>query len=565
MPPREDYQYLSLHDAYHARQSLVHVYGIVTEFTSPRPTRGTDYMSHVKIADPTVRDIRSGDDSRTFTDVQVQFFASRENLPRPRKVGDIIRLHRVEVKQWNGRPQFIAKVGVLQGGAAAGGWARCQFLLFDGDDDASDDPYQQSSNGYTFDVAKDGAQLARLRKHWMDIGGAAALDSGFTIAIQAIRYSENYDLHVRVLDVVNVDGRVTLIVWDGSDARPFPPGWRTNNMGVGGDSQSQEASEMIGREGVHFAPFAADQPLTEAASAEYRERRGDVPRIGTAFPVVMRQFDMQEEDLPARGQWIRLRKLSSWVRDGQLQGLFGQPSRWAQAEPNESWRAAYEKRLETRRTSMWAPDVLLAGAGGDIQSQDDLPADPENPPLTMTPHQGAPLHTLREILMTPPPSRHRCLVRVVGHFPKDVHDFCADGSAGGTRVGDPSPAGKRRGGRGAARADADVAFVSAKTDDSEHEFEVSLLLEDATGKLRAHLSPREARTFFHGIQPCDLWESEVSYARVADKMRKLTAHHESQPRRGWIECCIMSYVVPAMGEEAPEKRCYQIFGTSCVA
>ena len=75
MPPREDYQYLSLHDAYHARQSLVHVYGIVTEFTSPRPTRGTDYMSHVKIADPTVRDIRSGDDSRTFTDVQVTITA----------------------------------------------------------------------------------------------------------------------------------------------------------------------------------------------------------------------------------------------------------------------------------------------------------------------------------------------------------------------------------------------------------------------------------------------------------------------------------------------------------
>ena len=564
MPPREDYQYLSLHDAYHARQSLVHVYGIVTEFTSPRPTRGTDYMSHVKIADPTVHDIRSGDDSRTFTDVQVQFFASRENLPRPRKVGDIIRLHRVEVKQWNGRPQFIAKVGVLQGGAAAGGWARCQFLLFDGDDDASDDPYQQSSNGYTFDVAKDGAQLTRLRKHWLDIGGAAALDSGFTIAIQAIRYSENYDLHVRVLDVVNVDGRVTLIVWDGSDARPFPPGWRTNNMGVGGDSQSQEASEMIGREGVHFAPFAADQPLTEASSAEYRERRGDVPRIGTAFPVVMRQFDMQEEDLPARGQWIRLRKLSSWVRDGQLQGLFGQPSRWAQAEPNESWRAAYEKRLETRRTSMWAPDVLLAGAGGDIQSQDDLPADPENPPLTMTPHQGAPLHTLREILMTPPPSRHRCLVRVVGHFPKDVHDFCADGSAGGLVLGTRLPRGNAEAAeRGAGGRRRRVRLGQ------DGRFRTRVRGESAAGGRdgktpRASL-PREARTFFHGIQPCDLWESEVSYARVADKMRKLTAHHESQPRRGWIECCIMSYVVPAMGEEAPEKRCYQIFGTSCVA
>ena len=296
-------------------------------------------------------------------------------------------------------------------------------------------------------------------------------------------------------------------------------------MGVGGDSQSQEASEMIGREGVHLPPFAADQPLTEASSAEYRERRGDVPRIGTAFPVVMRQFDMQEEDLPARGQWIRLRKLSSWVRDGQLQGLFGQPSRWAQAEPNESWRAAYEKRLETRRTSMWAPDVLLAGAGGDIQSQDDLPADPENPPLTMTPHQGRAAAYPPRDSRPPPPSRHRCLVRVVGHFPKDVHDFCADGSAGGLVLGTRLPRGNAEAAEARRGADADVAFVSAKTDDSEHEFEVSLLLEDATGKLRAHLSPREARTFFHGIQPCDLWESEVSYARVADKMRKLTAHH----------------------------------------
>ena len=50
--------------------------------------------------------------------------------------------------------------------------------------------------------------------------------------------------------------------------------------------------------------------------------------MGTAFPVVMRQFDIAAEDLPAAGHWIRLRQLSCWVRDGQLQGMFVHSSKW---------------------------------------------------------------------------------------------------------------------------------------------------------------------------------------------------------------------------------------------
>ena len=119
-------------------------------------------------------------------------------------------------------------------------------FFFDGDDDASDDPYQQSSNGYTFDVAKDGAQLARLRKHWMDIGGAAALDSGFTIAIQAIRYSENYDLHVRVLDVVE-RGREGDPHRVGRQRRASVPSWMENEQHGGRRGLAESGGERDDR------------------------------------------------------------------------------------------------------------------------------------------------------------------------------------------------------------------------------------------------------------------------------------------------------------------------------
>ena len=50
--------------------------------------------------------------------------------------------------------------------------------------------------------------------------------------------------------------------------------------------------------------------------------------------MLLRQFDIDAEDLPEKGQWIRLRQLSSWVKNGQLQGLFVQSSKWAPAEPS---------------------------------------------------------------------------------------------------------------------------------------------------------------------------------------------------------------------------------------
>jgi hypothetical protein len=218
-------------------------------------------------------------------------------------------------------------------------------------------------------------------------------------------------------------------------------------------------------------------------------------------------------------------KLSSWVREGQRQGLFTQHSSWAPSRPNPSFQEAYAERLEKNDVAMWAPRGIAAeGRDGDL-----------TPALTKTAHAHVPLSTLREVLASPAPSRHRCAVRVVGHFPKDVHDFC----------------------------------VPNDDDDSTWSYNLSLVLEDGTARLKAHLAPPESASFFHGVPPCDLWASTTTYDRVAAKTRALAEHHIDRPHEGWVVVCVMSYLVPQEGKKKRDKkhpgtRCFQIFGTSVV-
>jgi hypothetical protein len=159
---RTKYKYITLAEAYDSFPGAeVNFYGIVAEWTVPRPTRkGTDMYQVLKLRDASVTDITSDGDGGHYSDIQVQFFASsREELPKPRKKGDIIRLHRVKVGRWDGKPQLNAKIGTIMQGGMAGGFSRCQYCLFDakvaeGVENAGFEPYQRSSVGFTFDVAE---------------------------------------------------------------------------------------------------------------------------------------------------------------------------------------------------------------------------------------------------------------------------------------------------------------------------------------------------------------------------------------------------------------------------
>jgi hypothetical protein len=251
----------------------------------------------------------------------------------------------------------------------------------------------------------------------------------------------------------------------------------------------------------------------------------------------MRNFDIAKEDMPSRGAWIRLMKLSSWVREGQRQGLFTQHSSWAPSQPNPSFQEAYSERLENNDVAMWAP------RGIEWEGRDGAPNGKNT--LTKTAHAHVPLSTLREVLASPAPSRHRVAVRVVGHYPKDVHDFCSTSNEGGGET-------------------------NSSENNSEWSYNLSLVLEDGTARLKAHLAPPESSAFFHGVPACDLWESSVTYDRVAAKTKALVEHHIDRPHEGWVVVCLMSYLVPAhegvrkRDKKQSKTRCFQIFGTSVV-
>ena len=558
-----NYHYMSLHQAWVTNQKLVNIYGVITRVDIPRPCSGTDYKQRVWVTDQSARDISFGGGADDFSDeggggaaakdVMIMFFGDRDALLTNAREGDIVRIHRLEKREWQRRPQFVAKIGVIRSGAAAGGVARCHFCLFRGLPSAEgellpEEPFQTSSQKYTFNVT-DRANVKRLRE--LVSSGSfrdAALDNPFTVPISSIthadpkktHHADQYDLHCKVLEVITnpETGRTTLVVWDGSDSRPFPPG--VTNLGPsGGGLESQNSVNDVSPFGgvgeypaFFFAPFEPERAVTRELLEKYERDRGPIPKYGSAFPVVMRNFDISREDMPSRGAWIRLMKLSSWVREGQRQGLFTQHSSWAPSQPNPSFQEAYAERLENNDVAMWAPRGI-AGEGRD--------GDPNGlNTLTKTAHAHVPLSTLREVLASPAPSRHRCAVRVVGHYPKDVHDFCScSNSEGGENT------------------------------ENAWSYNLSLVLEDGTARLKAHLAPPESASFFHGVPPCDLWESSVTYDRVAAKTRALTEHHIDRPHEGWVVVCLMSYLVPQEGvkkrdKKHPGARCFQIFGTSVV-
>ena len=559
-----NYHYMSLHQAWVTNQKLVNIYGVITRVDIPRPCSGTDYKQRVWVTDESARDISFGgsvadDDALAAAsggakDVMIMFFGDRDVLLTNAREGDIVRIHRLEKREWQRRPQFVAKIGVIRSGSGAGGVARCHFCLFRGLPSAPgevlpEEPFQTSSQKYTFNVT-DRANVKRLRE-LVGVGSFrdAALDNPFTVPISSIthadpkktHHADQYDLHCKVLEVITAPetGRTTLVVWDGSDSRPFPP--NVTNLGPSGgglESQSENASGKVSPFGgggeypaFFFAPFEPERAVTSEMVEKYERSLGSIPRCGSAFPVVMRNFDISREDMPRRGAWIRLMKLSSWVREGQRQGLFTQHSSWAPSRPNPSFQEAYAERLEKNDVAMWAPRGIAAeGRDGDL-----------TPALTKTAHAHVPLSTLREVLASPAPARHRCAVRVVGHFPKDVHDFCVPND------------------------DDD----DDDDDDSTWEYNLSLVLEDGTARLKAHLAPPESASFFHGVPPCDLWASATTYDRVAAKTRALTEHHIDRPHEGWVVVCVMSYLVPQEGKKKRDKkhpgtRCFQIFGTSVV-
>ncbi|XP_053930542.1 protection of telomeres protein 1 isoform X1 [Cuculus canorus] len=172
--------------------TVVNLYGVVKFFKPPYVSKGTDYCSVVTLVDPSNVKL-------TCT----LFNGNLDFLPKIYKVGDIVRFHRIKIREYNGQMQGITSAGFAS-------------LTFDGTVGAPVVP-RTSSKVYTF-MDEEQKIIEELRV-WADsnlcIFGPAAKLAG----VQPMIF---FDLTCQLVGKAKVDGSSFLLkVWDGTKC-PYP-------------------------------------------------------------------------------------------------------------------------------------------------------------------------------------------------------------------------------------------------------------------------------------------------------------------------------------------------------
>ncbi|NWR14846.1 POTE1 protein, partial [Emberiza fucata] len=172
--------------------TVVNLYGVVKFFKPPYISKGTDYCSIVTLVDQSNVKLTCS-----------LFSGNLDFLPKIYKVGDIVRFHRIKIKEYNGQMQ-----GITSGGFAS--------LTFDGTVGAPVVP-RTSSRVYTF-MDEEQKTIEELRI-WaasnISISGPATKLSG----VQPMLF---FDLTCQLVGKAKVDGSSFLLkVWDGTEC-PYP-------------------------------------------------------------------------------------------------------------------------------------------------------------------------------------------------------------------------------------------------------------------------------------------------------------------------------------------------------
>ncbi|XP_063252856.1 protection of telomeres protein 1 [Prinia subflava] len=172
--------------------TIVNLYGVVKFFKPPYISKGTDYCSVVTLVDPSNVKLTCN-----------LFNGNLDCLPKIYKVGDIVRFHRIKIREYNGQMQ-----GITSGGFAS--------LTFDGTVGAPVVP-RTSSRVYTF-TDEEQKTIEELR-----IWAASNIStSGPAAKLSDVQPMLFFDLTCQLVGKAKVDGSSFLLkVWDGTKC-PYP-------------------------------------------------------------------------------------------------------------------------------------------------------------------------------------------------------------------------------------------------------------------------------------------------------------------------------------------------------
>lgn len=484
------------------RPSVNNIYAVVTEFSIPRRSRGTDFVSNLLLVDPS-------SEGRMGAAEMLAFAPSEAQLPRVRQAGDIIRLHRVKVQFYNGKPQLIGKI------ASGAQGAPFAFCLFDSALEGGEEPYQCSSSRFHWD-RREGAMLHALR-HYVAASNVYQLAprSEYVKTIQELRPHTFVDLVVKVVGYGEVAAGGSpswgvIFAWDGTDTLPVPYGCDMRTCDE--ERVSPELQQRV--EALAPIPF----PLQDGDGPP-------LPALGTVLPIVVQGGQqLLGSSLPGLGTWVKLRNVGVRIVSSQVQAYYTRASKWAPWQEEVQALQAYQRRLALNQVAGWAPE------------------DPTRL-LARSLHPHRPYTPIRQVVQETPcgvARKYRVLARVMAHTPTDPALMTHTSEECG--LGGPSG---RNGTSAAVRV-----------------YTLKLLLEDATGQVDALLFGEDAAVFFGEPPPLgkELVGGGDAAGRLVDSLERLMGKGYQGEGGPWVDVCLKAYYSPD-ASDAWENRHYMIFDT----
>ena len=450
-------------------------FGVVTDWTHIQVASREPYHSYCRytLIDPSV--LVEGTSGATNRGFRLTVFAEKgENLPQVRKMGDIMRLHRVISEKYGPEQRMVATARIDHRGFS--------FILIDGAPGSSFEAYQSSHGQNNSLVGLEQRTDVNTLRTWYERYNAS-LDPGQRHQNHDVSHANDQNAVQRHQADQELRGDVV-----GMENMSYPGGKRDRKLfeDIEGPSQCFDSvCKVFHKAFVDFAGGRMLQLLVwdttlcsqvtkinlmEFISARYSwERRlgekglGILPEHGSVLVVIAKDHSAYEPLLEVQeGQWIILRRVSSKCYYGRIEIEFTSNSsvRILQVfdlevrNLQERYRQGLLSRISQTGDSPWVPPELLHQRPRVTRIQ-------EAANISYSP--------LRHCLRGHSGMRFRVAARVVGICPYQLEYACVPVTEGGPFM-----------------------------------FAVSFCLEDSTGRLDAYLVKDHAVHFFNDLQPADL-------------------------------------------------------------
>ncbi|XP_016145812.1 protection of telomeres protein 1 [Sinocyclocheilus grahami] len=169
-------------------KTVVNVYGVVTFFKQPFPSKGSDYCSTLKITDQS--DVKVG----------CNIFSKKlEDHPVIFRVGDIIRLHRFKTEMFRDSMSLLNTYG----------WSTVTF------DGTIDSPVVPHTSRKLFHFGESDIRTVQELRQWA--ANQSWISNDLTVSLSSVKPGMYFDLTCQLLAKAVMDSRCILLkVWDGT-------------------------------------------------------------------------------------------------------------------------------------------------------------------------------------------------------------------------------------------------------------------------------------------------------------------------------------------------------------